>query len=72
MVLCMYGWFEVNNEGGDVKGEDEGDDPFENGSDVVLMRESSRGEYDGQDKLNKNKRKFDPKGRAKGTMVTIF
>lgn len=72
MALCMDSRLEVNNKRRNIKGENKGDDPFKNGGDVILMRESSRSKYDGEDKLDENKGKFDPKGRAKDAMFAVF
>lgn len=39
VALCIDGWLEVNNKRSDIKGEDEGNDPFEDGGDVVVVGE---------------------------------
>lgn len=44
ILLCVNGRNEVENEGGDVKGEDESDGPFEDCSGVVDFLESADAE----------------------------
>lgn len=49
-VLCADGRIEVDNEGYGVKGEDEGDDPLENGGRVSLLltAEDAKGDDEGE------------------------
>lgn len=72
VALCIDGWLEVNNKGGDVKGEDEGNDPFEDGGDVVVVGEGGRDEDNGQDELDQDEGELDPKGGTEDAILPVF
>lgn len=55
---------EIDEEGEDVEGEDEGYDPFEDGGDVVDGFEIGGDEDDGEDDFNQDEEELDPEGNA--------
>lgn len=63
MALCMDGRLKINNKRGDVKGEYECDDPFKNGSHIVLVRKVGGNEHNRENKLHQNKGEFNPERR---------
>lgn len=70
-VLCVDGGDEVDEEGEDVKGEDEGDDPLKDGGDVAVVGEGGGGEDDGEGELDEDKGELDPKGDAEGAVLAV-
>lgn len=63
-MLGGGGRVEVDVEGEDVKGEDEGDDPLEHGAGVVVAREGARDEGDGEEDFDDDEGQLDPEGEA--------
>lgn len=55
-----HGRVEVNEEGEDVEGEDEGDQPLEDGGGVPVAGPVAADESDGQDDFQDDEREFDP------------
>lgn len=67
----MHGRPQVEDEGEDVEGEDEGDDPFEDGGDVVLLLPGAGGEGDGEAELGEDEEELDPEGDAEHAMFDV-
>jgi len=55
---------QVDREGEDVDGKDEGDDPFENGTRVITLRPSCGHERGGQEQCDADEDQLDPEGNA--------
>lgn len=72
VVFRVDGGQQVDDEGEDVKGEDEGDDPFEDGGDVGVMGEGGAGEGDGEDELDKDKGELYPEGGAEDAVLAVL
>ena len=71
MALSHAGGPQVDDEGEDVKGEDEGDDPLEVGGDVLVAGEGQGGKGDGQDDLDEDEGELDPEGGAKDAVAAV-
>ena len=71
VVLCADARQEVEEEGEDVEGEDEGNDPLEDGGDVLLGGEHGGGEDDGEDDLDEDEDEFDPEADAQDAVVAV-
>ncbi len=71
-VPRVYSGKQVDDKGQDIKGKDEGDDPFENGRDVAMMGKGRGGKDNGQDELDEDEGELDPKGRAQDAKVAVF
>lgn len=68
----MNGGPQVDDEGKDVQGEDEGDDPFKHGGHVGVVGVGGGCKDDGEDELDEDKGEFDPEGGAEDAMVAVF
>ena len=60
---------QIDKEGQDVKGEDEGDDPFEYGSHILPAVEGSDDEDDGEDYLDDDEDELEPEGEAQDAVL---
>lgn len=60
---------QIDKEGQDVKGEDEGDDPFEYGSHILPAVEGGDDEDDGEDYLDDDEDEFKPEGEAQDAVL---
>ena len=60
---------QVDEEGEDVKGEDEGDDPLEDGGDVLVYAERGGGEDDGEGGLDEDEGELEPEGEAQDAVL---
>ena len=60
---------QIHKEGEDVEGEDEGDDPFENGPDVLLAVKGGGDEDDREDNLHDDEDEFEPEGEAQDAVL---
>ena len=60
---------QIDKEGQDVKGEDEGDDPFEYGSHILPAVEGGDDEDDGEDYLDDDEDEFEPEGEAQDAVL---
>lgn len=69
--LGADGGQEVDDKGEDVKGEDEGDDPLEDGGDVVVVAPVGGDEDDGQDELDEDKGELDVEGDAEDAVLAV-
>lgn len=67
----VHGGPQVEDEGEDVEGEDEGDDPFEDGGDVVLFLPGARGKGDGEAELGEDEEELDPEGDAEHAVFDV-
>lgn len=72
MALGVDGREQIKQEGNDVEGKDEGDNPFENGSDVVVLCVGGTCKNDGKHQFNENKGKLEPEGSTQDTMLSVF
>lgn len=63
---------EVDEEGEDVEGEDEGYDPFEDGAHVFVVLVVAGAEGDGEGDFDDDESKFNPKGCAQDAVFAIF
>ena len=63
---------EIDDKGEHVQGEDEGDDPFEYGGYVGVVRVRGGCEDDGEEELDEDEGEFDPEGGAEDAMLAIF
>ena len=61
---------QVDEEGEDVESEDEADEPFEDGSSVVLVFLARDAKGDSERDLNNNKEEFGPEGGAEDAVLT--
>lgn len=69
--LGLDGRCEIDVEGDGVKGEDEGDDPLEDGADVGQVAEGGGGKCDGEAELDDDEGELHPEGHSKNTEVTV-
>ena len=60
---------QVDEEGEDVKGEDEGDDPFEDGANVLAAGEGRTDEDGGEGDLDEDEGELEPKGEAQDAVL---
>jgi hypothetical protein len=58
--LCAHGGQQVNDKGKDVKGEDEGNDPFEDGGYVFVVAPVGGNEDDCENELDDDEGDLDP------------
>lgn len=63
---------QVEEEGHDVEGEDEGDDPLQHGGHVGASRVVGDGEGDGQRELDEDEDQLDPEGCAQDAVLAVF
>ena len=70
--LGVDGGPEVDDKGEDVEGEDEGDDPLEDGGDVVVARPVGGDEADGQEELDDDEDELYPEGDAEDAVLAPF
>jgi hypothetical protein len=69
--LGADGGQEVDDEGEDVKGEDEGNDPFEDGGDVVVVAPVGADEDDCEDELDDDEGGLYPEGDAEDAVLAV-
>ncbi len=62
---------QVDDEGEDVGGEDEGDDPLEDCGGVVVVCCHAGGEGHGEDDLDEHEGELDPKGDAEDAVLAV-
>lgn len=62
---------QVEQEGEDVEGEDEGDDPLEHGGDVPVAGPARAREADGQDDLDDDEGQLDPEADAEDAVGAV-
>ena len=60
---------QIDKEGEDVKREHEGNDPLENGRNVLFAVERGGHENDCKDELDNDEHEFEPKGEAQDPML---
>jgi len=70
-VAGAHGGEEVDVEGEDVKGEEEGDGPFEHGGGVGGLLEVAGREGDGEDYLDDDEDELDPEGDAEDPVGVV-
>jgi hypothetical protein len=70
--LCADGGGEVDPEGDCVEGEDDGDDPLEDGGGVVVVGEVAAGKGYGEDDLDEDKGELDPEGDAEDAVFAVY
>lgn len=70
-VLGGGGRVQVDVEGEDVGGEDEGDDPLEHGAGVVVAGEGAGDEGDGQQYLDDDEGELNPEGEAQDAVLAV-
>jgi hypothetical protein len=63
---------QVDVEGEDEEGEDEGDDPLEDGGDVVVLGPRGGGEDGGEHQLDEDEDELDPEGSAQDGVLAVF
>ena len=63
---------EVDNEAEDVKGENQTDDPFEDGALVLVVFEEKRAEDNGKYSLDDDEDELDPEAEAKFAMLAVL
>lgn len=71
VILCADGGQQVNDKGKNVEGEDEGNDPFENGGHVCVVAPVGRHEDDGEDELDDDKCDLDPERDAEDLVMAV-
>jgi hypothetical protein len=69
--LCADGRVQVNEEGDDVEGKDEGDDPLKDGGNVVVFGDAAGDKGDGEAEFDDNKGKLDPERDSKDTVLPM-
>jgi hypothetical protein len=67
----VHGGPQVDDEGEDVGGEDEGDDPLEDGSGVTLLDARADGEGDDEGEFEEDKAEFYVEGGAKDPVFSV-
>lgn len=60
VVFCAHGGQQVNDKGKYVEGENEGNDPFEDGGYVFVVAPVGSHEDDGQNELDDDECNLDP------------
>ena len=70
--LGADGRVEVDGEGEDVEGEDEGDGPLDGGAGVVVLGPGGCHEGDGEEELDDNEDELDPEGGAQDAVLAVF
>lgn len=70
-ALGLDGGPQVDEEGEDVEGEDEGDHPLEDGGHVVVLAEVVDGEGDGQRQFDQDKGELDPERDAQDAVLAV-
>ena len=63
---------EVDHEAEDVKGEDQADDPFEDGALVLVVFEEKRAEDSGKYSLDDDEDELDPEAETKFAMLAVL
>lgn len=71
VMFRSHGRKQIDDEREDVEGEDEGNDPFEDGGDVAVRGEGGRHEDNGKCDLDQDEGQFDPEGDAQDAVVTV-
>lgn len=69
LLRAPSGRQQIDEEGEDVKGEDEGDDPLEDGRDVLFAVKGGGGEDDGEDDLDDDEGQLQPEGEAQDAVL---
>lgn len=71
-ALCADGRVEVDDEGDGVEGEDEGDDPLEDGGRVSLLLAAEDAEGDDEGELDDDESELYPEGEAEHAVFVVF
>lgn len=71
VALGAHARQEIEEEGEDVEGEDQGDQPFDDGGDVGVFAKGGGGEDDGQEGLDDDEGQFHPEGDAEDAVVAV-
>lgn len=71
-TLCADGRVEVDDEGDGVEGEDEGDDPLEDGGRISLLLAAEDAEGDDEGELDDDEDELYPEGEAEHAVFAIF
>lgn len=66
-----HGRVQVDEEGEDVHGEDEGDEPLEDGGRVEVVREVAGDEGDGEDDFDDNEGELNEEGEAEDAVFAV-
>lgn len=69
-MLGAHSRDEIDEEGEDVKSEDESDGPLQDGGSIVFVLEVCGGECDGEDYFDDDEEKLDPEGNAENAVFT--
>lgn len=70
-VLGRGGRVQVDVEGKDVAGEDEGDDPLQHGARVVVLGERAGDEGDGEQDLDDDEGELEVEGEAEDSLFAV-
>lgn len=70
--LGLGGGPQVDGEGPDIGGEDEGDDPFQVGGDGPIVGSHIDEEGNGEAELDEDERELDPEGSAEDAKAAIL
>lgn len=65
----MHSWEQINEERGHVKGENEGNGPFQNRGSVISFAEVAGCEGDGEDYFDEDEGELDPEGGAEDAVL---
>lgn len=71
VVPAAHAGEQVEQEAEDVEGEDQGDDPFEDGGDVAVVRPRGADEDAGQHHLDQDEGQFDPEADAQDAVLPV-
>jgi hypothetical protein len=71
VVLRPYAGEQVDEEGKDVEGEDEGDEPLEDGGSVAVAGRVADAETDGHSDFDQDEGELDPEGDAEHAVVAV-
>ncbi len=72
VAVGARGGIEVDAEGEDIKGENKGDDPLDNGTAGGVVGEGEGDEGDGEDDLDEDEGELDPEGDAEDAEMAVF
>lgn len=70
--FCAHGGQQVNDEGKDVKGENEGNDPFEDGGYVLVVAPVGGDEDDSENELDDDECHLDPERDAEDFVMAVI
>lgn len=71
VVLAADAGQQIEQEAEDVEGEDQGDDPLEDGGDVALVRPRGADEDSGERDLDQDERQLDPEADAQDAVLAV-